>query len=241
MASISSHRLLPIILAALSLVVGISLGAVMNQSSSTDDKTAAAHPNPDEAKALETLQRELQNSLVLPSDFKQVPPFSLVDVNAEAINESVFQDAWSVVFFGFTHCPDVCPITLTVMKDVVEQLSVADVRVPQTLFISVDPKRDTPEIMKQYMSYFNEDFIGITGELGAVHQLTSALGIVTAYTVRENNPEEYDVDHTASMLLIDPQGRMRGKFTAPHTADAIVADYTTILKALDPVQSAQLN
>ena len=63
---------------------------------------------------------------------------------------------------------------------------------------------------------------------------------MAAYTVREDNPEEYDVDHTASMLLIDPQGRMRGKFTAPHTADSIVADYTAIVNALAPLQKAQL-
>ena len=126
------------------------------------------------------------------------------------------------------------------MKDVVENLASANIPQPQTLFVTVDPKRDTPEIMKQYISYFNEDFIGVTGDLGAIHGLTSALGIVAAYTVREDNPEEYDVDHTASMLLIDPQGRMRGKFTAPHTADSIVADYTAIVNALAPLQKAQL-
>jgi len=241
MTTKSPRRIFPLLLAALSLVVGISLGVAMNRSPENANTAAASHPNPAEAKALETLQRELQTTLVLPSDFKQVPSFSLLDVNEEPLDENLFSGEWSIVFFGFTHCPDVCPITLTVMKDVVETLASTEVPQPQTIFITVDPKRDTPEIMKQYISYFNEEFIGVTGDLGAVHQLTNALGIVAAYTVREDNPEEYDVDHTASMLLIDPEGRMRGKFTAPHTADSIVSDYTTLVKALTSLQSASLN
>lgn len=241
MESKSPRRLFPILLAALALFVGVALGVAMNRPSTDANQVASGHANPEEAKELETIQRELANSLVLPSDFKAVPEFSLLDVNAEALDESVFEGEWSIVFFGFTHCPDVCPITLTVMKDVIEKIKTTDVPEPQTLFVSVDPKRDTPEIMKRYMSYFNEDFIGVTGELGAIHQLTNALGIVTAYTVRKDNPEEYDVDHTASMLLIDPMGRMRGKFTAPHSVDTIVSDYTTIVKALEPLQNASLN
>jgi len=76
--------------------------------------------------------------------------------------------------------------------------------------------------------------------LNEVLQLTRTLGIVAAFTVREDDPNEYDVDHTASMLLIDPQGRMRAKLTAPHSADTIVTDYVTILNALAPAQSASL-
>ena len=143
-------------------------------------------------------------------------------------------------FFGFTHCPDVCPITLTVMQEVVEKLKDFKVPQPQTVFVTVDPKRDTPEIMNQYIGYFNSDFIGVTGELNQVHQLTQALGIVAAFTVHEDDPTAYDVDHTASMLLIDPLGRMRAKLTAPHEADSIVTDYVTLLNALEPAQRAAL-
>jgi len=230
-----------LVLAGVCLVAGIAAGVVMN--SPTNDasiENGASAPMSADDAALAAVQDRLLNTLVLPTDFKSVPDFSLLDVNGDAIDQTVFDGQWSIVFFGFTHCPDVCPITLTVMKDVVAQLDKSELETPQTLFVSVDPNRDTPEVLKNYMGYFDPRFIGITGDLNGVHQMSRSLGIVTAFTAREDNPKEYDVDHTASMLLIDPQRRLRAKFSAPHTSDAIVSDFTTLMSAIGNTRSASL-
>lgn len=240
MSTNTKSRIVPVAVAGLCLLAGLAAGIAMNKLDDGSLPDSAAVGSTSEEAKLEALQKQLLRTLVLPEDFKTVPEFSLLDGNSQPLDETVFDNQWSVVFFGFTHCPDVCPITLTVMQDVVEQLQAFNVPQPQTLFFTVDPKRDTPEVMKNYVGYFNSDFIGVTGELNEMLQLTKSLGIVAAFTAREDDPTQYDVDHTASMLLIDPQGRMRAKLTAPHAADTIVTDYVTLLNALAPAQSAAL-
>ena len=173
----------------------------------------------------------MKTSIALPLDFQTVSDFELLDVNAAPITQSVFEDQWSIVFFGYTHCPDVCPITLHTMKNVVSKISEQQQIKPQIVFMSVDPVRDTSEIMKNYISFFDEEFVGITGDRNAMHALTSSLGIVASFTANPDDPENYIVDHTASLLLIDPQKRLRAKISAPHVAETIVDDYLTIIGA----------
>ncbi len=243
MTTSTKNRVLPFILAAVCLAAGLGLGVLsgdseLDQASVNSGRSAEQSA---EGKQLKTLQQDLLSTLVLPTDFQTVPDFSLLDVDGEPLDQTMLDAHWNVLFFGFTHCPDVCPITLSVMQDVVAQLETMDVPQPQMIFVTVDPLRDTPEVMKNYVGYFNKDFIGVTGELNDIHQLIRALGIVAAFRVKEDNPDEYDVDHTASMLLVDPQRRVRAKLTAPHAADTIVTDYTTLMRALAPTQNALLD
>lgn len=188
-------------------------------------------PGGQDSQSMASVQEALKTSLALPLDFKKIPDFTLLDVNADPITQAVFDDRWSIIFFGYTHCPDVCPITLQVMKNVASKLAEQNQEPPQIVFVSVDPMRDTSEIMKNYISFFDEEFIGITGELTSVHAMTSALGIVASFTANDADPDNYIVDHTASLLLIDPQKRMRAKISPPHDAETIVADYLTMLGA----------
>ena len=111
------------------------------------------------------------------------------------------------------------------MKEVVAKLETQNETPPQVVFMSVDPVRDTADVMKKYVGYFDERFVGITGELAAVHELTGSLGIVASFTANAEDPENYGVDHTASLLLIDPQKRVRAKISAPHETDNIVSDF----------------
>jgi len=87
--------------------------------------------------------------------------------------------------------------------------------------------------MKDYVAYFNKDFVGVTGEQTALHELTQELGIVVVFTANDENPEAYNVDHTASLLLIDPERRVRAKLNAPHEVETIVADYIELRTGLD--------
>jgi len=187
----------------------------------------------EETNFLRKVQSDLKSTQVLPTDFKSVPTFSLLDVNGSEITESALSEQWSLLFFGYTHCPDVCPITLNVMKDVVTKLEADSSPPMQVVFVTVDPVRDTPEIMKKYIGYFNQEFVGISGALNDINQLTRSLGIVAAFTANDEDPKNYLVDHTASMLLVDPSLRVRAKFSPPHEAATIVEDYKTLMSAFN--------
>lgn len=217
-----------IVISVFALAMGLFVAL---QTNDNRVNSASAVSSENESAALRNLQDKLQTSLALPLDFRTVPDFNLLDVNAQPITEAVFDGHWSIVFFGYTHCPDVCPITLQVMKNVNLALAEQNQKPVQVVFVSVDPVRDTSDVMKNYISYFNEDFIGITGDLNAVHALTSSLGIVASFTANKDDPENYIVDHTASLLLIDPQKRLRAKISPPHETDSIVADYLTVMAA----------
>jgi len=215
----------PLILAAM---VGIAAGITVALSGpdSPGEGTASAEAD------LAPLQAKMRNTVVLPEDFRRVPDFTLQAGDGAALEQDFLDDRWTLAFFGYTHCPDVCPITLQVMKNVVADLQAQDVEPMQVAFFTVDPVRDTAERMKEYVGFFDEDFVGVTGELNDVQALTRSLGIVSAFTAVEGKPDEYLVDHTASMLLIDPQRRVRAKFNAPHEADTIVQDFVTLREAL---------
>lgn len=219
---------IPVILGA---AVGIGAGVyVANQSD--DTQSGVSTVGGDDA-ALADLQSRMQNTLVLPEDFRAVPEFSLLGKDGSAVDQTLFDDQWTAAFFGYTYCPDVCPITLQVMKDVVSTLEAENTPAMQVAFFTVDPNRDTVERMNEYVGFFDDDFRGVTGELNDVLELTKALGIVAAFTANDEDPENYLVDHTASMLLVDPQGRVRARFRAPHDVNTIVADYREILAALN--------
>jgi protein SCO1/2 len=221
------NKLPLLLIGAIALITGV----VASIQLSTSDPLSGGGSSQAESQKMAKLQSALKTSIALPLTFKTVPDFELLDVNAAPITQAVFDDRWSIVFFGFTHCPDVCPTTLQVMKNVVSKVSEQQQTKPQIVFVSIDPARDTSEIMKKYISFFDEDFVGITGDMNAVHALTRHLGIVASFTANAENPENYTVDHTASLLLIDPQKRVRAKISAPHIAETIVADYLTIIGA----------
>jgi len=137
------------------------------------------------------------------------------------------QGVWSFLFFGYTHCPDVCPTTLSVLNSVAQKLG-SDARDVRFVFISVDPERDTPETLARFVSYFNGDFIGVTGEPGAIERLTKQLGVLYMRVASSDNPGSYLMDHTASVFLVDPDGRYHAVFSPPITAEKIVTDFARI-------------
>ncbi len=161
---------------------------------------------------------------------RALQPFELVDHTGKAFTNTALKGHWSFIFFGYTHCPDVCPTTLSVLNSVAKRLQ--DQADPiRYVFISVDPERDTPDKMGQFVSYFNAEFIGVTGTPGAIGQLTRQLGVIAARVEDEADAENYLVDHTASILLIDPDGHFHALFSPPLKAANIVADFIRIAQA----------
>ena len=155
-------------------------------------------------------------------DPKVVQPFALADHRGEPFTLKQLKGRWSFLFFGYTHCPDVCPTTLAMLDNVSQELGQEPTssRDVQVVFVSVDPERDTPEHLGKYVGYFNPEFLGVTGVDEALTLLTRQLGI---YTAREppDASGDYLVGHGAAVLLIDPVGRLLGVFQAPHDAPDI--------------------
>lgn len=160
---------------------------------------------------------------------KPLTPFELSDQRGESFNLDTLKGKWTFLFFGYSHCPDVCPIALSVMDQVAKTLASdpTNGKALQFAFVSVDPERDTPEHLAEYVAYFNPDFIGATGAEPQLAPLTRQLGILYLH----NKPDvegNYLVDHTASILLIDPQGRFISVFSAPHNAQDIAERFGKI-------------
>ncbi|MGD2111844.1 MAG: SCO family protein [Gammaproteobacteria bacterium] len=160
---------------------------------------------------------------------RQLQPFRLVDHHSRPFDNQALQGHWTFLFFGYTHCPDVCPTTLSVLNGVAQRLAGSGASA-RFAFVSVDPQRDTPEQLARFVTYFNGDFIGVTGEPGAIEQLTRQLGVLHMEVRDDANPNSYLVDHTASVFLVDPDGRYHAVFTPPLDAGTISADFHNLLE-----------
>jgi protein SCO1 len=153
-----------------------------------------------------------QNSVVFAAA-RDIKPVELFTANHEKLPKTFFFHHWTLVFFGFTHCSSICPTTLDKLNRVYTELQPTHPAL-QVLFISLDPERDTPQSIQQYVNSYNSHFIGATGSLQELRKLQSQLGI---FSLRDNtsaNKKDYQLQHTTSILLIDPEGKWAGMFNS---------------------------
>tara|TARA_Y100000590_G_C15100695_1_gene781099 strand:- start:16 stop:600 length:585 start_codon:yes stop_codon:yes gene_type:complete len=132
--------------------------------------------------------------------------FSLKDMNNNIITDDSFNGPLTAIFFGFTHCPDICPMTLNKMDVVFTKLNSKNKQL-KLFFISVDPERDTPEVVKNYLSSFENNFIGITGEPEKIYLLSKSWGILSQKIFLDDG--EYNIDHSSPVILLK-----NGKYVA---------------------------
>lgn len=146
---------------------------------------------------------------------KSLGPFTTVDHENNPFTLADLRGKWSLLFFGFTHCPDICPATLAVMDKAHSRLDrPGDV---QFVLVTVDPDRDTSERLEQYLSSFNPEFIGLGGSTEQIAGLTGQVGL-PYFRDKTQNEENYLINHGGSLFLVDPLGRLAGIFSAPHDA-----------------------
>lgn len=160
---------------------------------------------------------------------RPLPEVPGVDHAGAAFARGDFEGRWTIVFFGFTHCPDICPATLHVLagaKRLLADLPGPDR--PEVLMISVDPGRDSPERLAEYVPFFDPSFRGVRIEEQHLPELARAFGAAYAYSPL--GEDSYTVDHTASLFLVDRSGRVAAVIPTPHTAEGIAADLRRILK-----------
>ena len=160
---------------------------------------------------------------------KPIDDFSLIDQDGRPFDLQRLKGHWTFLFFGYTHCPDVCPTTMAVLGQLAAQLAETPRGLDQTQFalVSVDPARDTPAQLKRYVAYFGKDFLGVTGSEEAIAGLTRQLGVLYV-RVPGTTDQNYTIDHSAAILLIDPRGRLSAVFSAPHDAERMARDFLRI-------------
>lgn len=153
---------------------------------------------------------------------RAIEPFTLTSASGAPFTNADLAGHWTLVFAGFTFCPDVCPTTLAELKAVQAKLGDAGKQV-RILFISVDPGRDTPEKIAAYIRFFSPEFIGATGDDAALESLGKNLGYIYA-KVPGATPDSYTIDHSTALILINPQGQVAGYLTPPFKPEAMADD-----------------
>lgn len=154
-------------------------------------------------------KNSLTDAVVVYPEAKALTAFALTDGNAQAFTEQNFAEHWSLVFVGYTYCPDICPTTLSDLSRIYPELTALSDKV-QVIFVSADPARDTPERLKTYTEYFNPNFIAVTAEHDQLMPAVQQLGLI--YGIFDREDANYLVDHSASIALVNPKGELHASF-----------------------------
>lgn len=199
-------RLITILAASLAAGLGLWLGARW-----TSDPPPA-HP------------QVLQNALLFPAP-RVLPAFALDGPGGSKVDSAALQGRWNLVFVGFTHCPDICPTTLSLLGEL--EKAVPELAPPvQILFVSVDPERDSPERATEYAHYFSAGALAATADHARLEPFARSIGMV--YMQSPLGDGEYTVDHSASIAILDPQARQVGVFRPPFDVAKMAADLRSL-------------
>jgi protein SCO1 len=166
-------------------------------------------------------------TLIIPG--RALKDFSLIDHHARALGRTQLRGHWSLLYFGYSHCPDVCPVTLATLAQFVKQLrQVPTAPEPSVIFISVDPERDTPAQLAAFVPYFDSAFLGASAEPAQLRPLLRDLGIALG---KPNGAKgEYTIDHSGAVIVIAPDVSIRAVLTGPLTAAALQTDWPLIAR-----------
>ena len=169
-----------------------------------------------------------ENATILPQP-RALPPLDLVDQDGRPLPRDFLRDRWTLVFFGFTQCPDVCPTTLATLAQM--QAKLADLPAaqrPRVLLVSVDPERDTPAILKPYVTFFDPSFLAATGPLAATGQAAAAFSVPFA---KVPLPEGgYTMDHGAGLFMVSPAGALAAYISPPFDATVLARDFRKVVQ-----------
>ena len=163
-----------------------------------------------------------------------VAAFNLSDHNGNDFTQNNLIGKWTMLSFGYTHCPDICPTTLNTLNHVEKILHDKNSSVfPQIVFITLDPERDDVATLADYVPWFNKNFIGVTGDPEQILALTKHLGIMSQKNPDQNEEGDYLIDHTVTIMLTDTRGRLRALTSAPYDAKIIADDFIKITERFD--------
>jgi len=194
-------------------IVAMAIGFTFSLSLNNSDQKISEN--------VSTAQLQIQGTVLEPARKIALPPL-VKDDGSQFVDEDL-KNHWSLLFFGYTHCPDICPTTLSVLARSAKRSSEQLNEFPAVFFISVDPQRDTVDMIGEYVKYFDKSFTAVTGEKKMIEALTLQAGVVYFQTPSTiGNENDYIVDHSASVLLINPEGRLRAYLRPPHSPESIL-------------------
>ena len=172
------------------------------------------------------------NEITVFPKIKVISKFKLMDEKNQVFTNSNLQGKWSLVFFGYTHCPDVCPTTLANLNKIYRKLSSKDQQKLQIIFVSVDPERDNAAQLKNYLGFFNKNFIGVTGSLTQLTDFSREMGAVFFKGEVDKNGN-YAVDHTSKVFVLNRQGERVGLFSGQATLPEKIYPIDKFVKELN--------
>ncbi|MHA6198185.1 SCO family protein [Pseudomonas wadenswilerensis] len=199
-----------ILVALVALILGLTINKVLSGRS---------QGNPAEL---------IDAGIILLPQSRSVPDLEMTDADGQPVKVDQLKGKWSLVFFGYTFCPDICPTTLAQLRQVKSELPKEAVDRMQVVLVSVDPNRDTPTQLKQYLGYFDKDFRGLTGSLENTQKLANALSI--PFIPADTSKPGYTVDHSGNLAIIGPDGAQRGFIRAPFNNQKLVAQLPGLVK-----------
>ncbi|MCB2106783.1 MAG: SCO family protein [Rhodobacteraceae bacterium] len=137
----------------------------------------------------------------------RIKPFSLIGPGNQLITNAHFRGKWMLLFFGYTHCPDICPTTMLTIASVLNDLGDEAVKL-QPIFITIDPERDSPALLKDYLANFDSRILGLGGDEQRVAEAAEAFGVFYRKQPIDNSDGDYYMDHSTALYLVDPDGRL---------------------------------
>ena len=198
-----------------------------------NNEKAAAELKAKELSAARKNFSPIQGSMVSPARKIMIP--ALTKDNGEVFTLADLTGQWHFLFFGYTHCPDVCPVTMGVLAQAKKMAAANNHMFPEVVFISVDPERDKVEMLADYLQYFDKDFTGVTGDKDYIKALTLQMSVVYMKMPGEENSAAgksgsgYLVDHSSAILLLNPEAKLVAFFNAPHDPQTILKDFQTMV------------
>ncbi|TBU86882.1 SCO family protein [Phytopseudomonas dryadis] len=199
-----------VLVAVVALVLGLTVNKVLNSKAQNDPAAL------------------LDAGIVLLPQHRQVPTLDFTDQDGQTFATDQLTDRWSLLFFGYTFCPDICPATLAQLRQLRSQIPPEAWDNLRIVLVSVDPNRDTPEQLHKYLGYFDAGFVGLTGEPDTLQQLANALSI--PYIPADTSKENYTVDHSGNLAIIGPDGTQRGFIRAPINNEKLAAQLPALLR-----------
>jgi len=167
--------------------------------------------------------------IILLPQSRQLPEIKMTNQDGQPVQMDELNDKWSLLFFGYTFCPDICPTTLAQLRQIKSELPQAAQDNLQIVLVSVDPNRDTPQQRKQYLGYFDPTFVGLTpGSVDELQTLANAVSI--PFIPADTSKPNYTVDHSGNLALIGPDGTQRGFIRAPFNTQKMVAQLPGLLE-----------
>ena len=175
---------------------------------------------------LETLQT--MGVVVLPKP-RDLAPFALRTAAGEAFTNADLQGRWNFVFFGFTNCPDICPVSMSVLAQAEQRLRASDAELAKQfrgVLVTVDPERDDPATLQRYVTAFADEFIGLWGEVPVLAEFARQLNATFAPVPDDNGG--YTIDHTGNIVIINPKGHYHGFIKMPHSPETVAMAFRSL-------------